>query len=492
MKALAGVALVALHAAGFVALASRTTGDELAVELRAPRSIDAVPASVPPRAVASDDGNAPGLVHRRWTARYRGGFVREVSATALAGPVQDPAAPPCSGRVVVGQRLLDDLAARMSKLIDGELRGQTFFPVGEFQRIEGFALRWTGATRDAPHGYVRAAATVVFERASVPLVVSLVPLREGDALHFQVSARAQLQFGNRVVDWVTDKVGANKLASRLARREIDDLLATTLAPPPPFELSEGQTLAFAFCDAPVEIADGAYGALPFAVVLGRVAAAPEILPPRMPAGGAPHVAAGTRLALELDLSALDAMLYELWRTGWLDRRLDDVGLDRRFNSDATVTELLSLRLSPVRLALPPVISAGPRGTLRLAADARVTIADSGRETVGRVFGAIDFTFAPPTRAVAVDLGALDVACERAPVALVPCYGELVAALRDRGSDFHGALTDAFARLLAQVFVDRRLTTPGVPVELAIRGVVPSLIGTPPVLHLELDAALATP
>ena len=493
MKALAGVALVLAHAAGFVALAARSGGHELAVELAGPRSIDGrVPAALADRVRIADDGSAPGLVRRRWSVAYRGGFVREVGATALAGPFQDPAAPPCSGRVIVGQRLLDELAGTMSKLIDDELRGEAIFPIGEFRRIDGLALRWAGANADAPHGFVRANATIVFDRASVPLEVSFLPERTGTSLHFRITAHAELDFGNRVLDWVSDKLGGTKLASRLARRQIDDVLITTFAPPPPFELPDGQALAFTFCDAPVEIADGAYGVLPFAVALGRLPNAPDILPPRLPSGAPPPPPADTRLALDLDLNALDAMLYELWRTGWLDRRLDEVGLDRKFAADPTVATFLSIRLSPLRLALPPVITAGPHGALRLAADARVAIADGSTTTDGRVFGALDFRFAAPTEAVAVDVGALELACEQTTTTLVPCYADLVAALRDRGGEFHGALTTAFAHLLAEIFVDRHLSAPGLPADLAIRGVTPSLVGAPPVLRLQLDATLSRP
>jgi hypothetical protein len=493
MKALSGVAVVLVHAAVFIALAAHSGGHELTVELAGPRSIDGrVPDALASRVRVAEDGSAPGLVRRRWSVTYRGGFEREVGATALAGPFQDPGSPPCSGRVIVGQRLLDDLAGTMTKLIDDELRGESIFPIGDFRRIDGLTLRWAGANAEAPHGLVRATATIVFDRANVPLEVAFLPERTGASLHFRLTAHADLDFGNRVLDWVSRKLGASALASRLARRQIDDVLITTFAPPPPFELPDGQQLAFTFCDAPVEIVDGAYGALPFTVALGRLQNAPEILPPRLPAGVLPPPPPDTRLALDLDLNALDAMLYELWRTGWLDRRLDEVGLDRRFAADPTVATFLSIRLSPLRLALPPVISAGPHGALRLAADARVAIADGSAVTNARVFGALNFRFSAPTEAVAVDVGALELACERTPTTLVPCYADLVSALRDRGSEFHGALTTAFAHLLAEIFVDRHLTAPGLPADLALRGVTPSLVGAPPVLRLQLDATLAQP
>jgi hypothetical protein len=499
MKALAGLALVAMHAAGFVALAAHSGGTELAVELDAPLAFDGrVPDAIASRVKMTQSGD--GLGRRRWSIAYRGGYTREVGASQLVGPFQDPAAPPCSGRVIVGQQLLDSVSGVMRDAIDDEMRGEAVFGAGAFQHVEGLQLRWARlevhlldralvGDAGAPHGYIRASAEIVFDRVRVPIVLALVPERAGAALHFRIAAHAQLELGNHVLQWLSDKLGGDKLASRLARRQIDNVLVATLAPPPPFPLSEGQTLQFAYCDGDFEVAEGAWGALPFSVAIGRVAAAPAILPPRLPAGAFVPPSPTTTLALDLDLTALDAILFELWRTGWLDRRLADVGLDRQFNADPTVEQFLSIRLSPIRLALPPVISAAEPGALRLAADARVAIADGDTTTTGRVYGAVDLRFVGPGLHASADLGALELACERTPTTLVPCYADLIAALRDRGADFHGALSDAFTQLLANVFVDRRLAAHGLPAELAIRGVTPALAGTPPTLRLELDAAI---
>ena len=97
-----------------------------------------------------------------------------------------------------------------------------------------------------------------------------------------------------------------------------------------------------------------------------------------------------------------------------------------------------------------------------------------------LFGALDLGFP-----YSVDVGGLELACEQSPTTLVPCYGDLVAALRDRGSEFHGALTDAFTHLIDQVFVGRRLD--GLPADVVIHGARATLTGG--TLHLELDAAV---
>jgi len=489
VKALIGAGVVALHAIAFVALAGRSAGHDLVVTLPA----GTVPEAIASRVIHTTDGRGAGLVRERWRVAYRGDHVREVGATQLAGPFQDPKAPACGGRVIVGQALLDQIAGEIRGVIDDQLRGETIFPVGAYRSIDAFALEWARfethpldaallGTEGAPHGYVRATARIAFERVTVPIVLVAVPERADTQLHFRVAASARVEVANGFLQWLNSKVDlTSKLATRLANRELSAMLVTALAPPPPFELAEGQTLAFTFCADPVEIVDRAYAALPFAVAIGD--APGGVLPPHLATPHAPPPVPAS-LAIDLDADALNAMLYELWRTGWLDRRLAEVGLDRRFNSDPTVAELLTVRLSPVRLALPPVITR-EGDHLRLAADARVNLSDGGL-TVGRVYGAVDLRLAA-NLAPAVSLGALELACERTPATLVPCYADLVGALATRGADFDGALTTAFGELLRDIFVDRELSAGDLPVSLRVRGVVPSLVGTG--VHLDLNAKL---
>jgi hypothetical protein len=531
-RAAIGLAIVAAHAAGFAALAARCRGTELAVEVAGPPAspvlaLDAAPPAELAGRVVVDDTTGP-LHRRRWTVRYRGGALRSVGAVQLVGPFQDPAAVRCSGRVVVGQHLLDDgragpgtIAAAMRRELDAVLRGLTVVGAGALVRVAGFALRWAELAHhpedrgvledsggDAGHGYVRASATLVFERVAVPVVVALIPAVSPRELRFHPAARAELAFENRTLQWLSDRLGGNWFASRVARQEVDAAIVTALAPPPPFALSGGQTLRFTYCDEPVQIVEGAYAALPFGVAIG-LARDPRILPPELGPGPREAPSPGAQLALDLDLDALNALLYELWRGGALDRQLAEAGLDRRFNDDATVAALLSLRISPPVLALPPVVTAAPDG-LRLSAEARIAIRDGQAATTGRIWGGLDFRFSPRARAiepVAVDLGELELSCERpgtagprsgpairpAATTLVPCYSDVVAALRGRAGELHGALTAAFARLLSDIFVGR-LSAAGVGAELVIRGAAPALVssGRSATLHLELDAALVPP
>ena len=461
-----GLLIVVVHAIAFVALVPHTR--DLEVELAAPDSIEGR-ASLARAQVTTEAGP---LARRRWTATYRGGHTREIGATALVGPFQPRAE--CSGRVVIGQKLLDDAAPAVAHVIDDELRGTHLFAVGDYVRVDGLQLRFAQievhlldrSFVEAPHGYIRATGEIVFSRLKVPIVLALVPERGGK---YHVYARAQIEVDNIALQWLSDELGGDRLATRLARHQIDGVFASALAPPPPLELGDGQQLAFDYCAGDIEISEGAYGAVPFAVVThGQVVHVESAWP-------AP--AAGT--ALELSPDALNAMLAELWRTGWLDRRLAEVGLDRKFAADPTVAQFLSVRITAPRLALPPVVTAG-KG-LRLAADARLVLHDDG-DTVGRIYGAVDFTFAGGK--VAADLGALELACERSATVLVPCYADLVDALRGRGADFHGALTDAVASLLTMIFADRPIGS-----ALVIHRASPALVGG--IVRIDLDATIVT-
>lgn len=544
-----GLALVGAHVVGFALLAQRCHGDEFVVDIRGANAAPSlaitgdVPDSIADRVIESTDDAppGPGLHRKRWSIAYRGGFSRSVGAAQLVGPFQDPAARTCTGRVAVSQRLLDDgsmspstVAGQMKLVLEQEMAGQSITGAGDYKRIQSIELRWArlewhpddrAMVGSAPNGYVRAAVKIEFGRVSVPVVIALVPMpvAAGGAapeLQFRIASRAELEFGNRVAQWISDHIGGNALATSLARDQIDGALLSALVPPPPFDLGNGQSLTFTYCAEPAEIIEGSFGAIPFAVDIRTFDREPSILPPKRGKAQRLAIAKGAQLAIDLDVDALNAVLYELWRGGFLDRELAKAGLDAKFNADPLVQELLSLRISPVRLALPPVIA--PAGDhLRLSADARVTIADGGSMTVGRVWGGLDFTLgargaaaahgdASDTRggsathtasgsdgsrdaigALDVELGALELSCERSATRLAPCYSDLVAAIRGRGSEFHGALTGAFAAILTDIFVERRLGASGLPADLVIQSAVPRVAASDgnASLHLDLAASL---
>jgi hypothetical protein len=520
---LAGVALAAAHALALPTLLRAFARPELIVDVASPSaapraSIDGrVPGALVPRLTVDDDGApGPGLHHRRWTVRYRGGTTRSVGAVQLVGPFQDPARPGCSARVVVGQRFLDDghaspgtVAHTVVAALTAEMHDFHHWTVGSFRRVDNVSVEWarlsarpfdfflmSGARTTS---YVRATATLVFDRVSVPLVVVMVPDLDGGKLHFITHVVAHLDFDNRVFDWLSDKLDGDQLATKLAREQVSDGLVDALGPPPPLDLGAGRTLRFDYCGRPPEVTDKQFAALPLAVAIAGPTGPDRVLPPHL--GDAPPVAppADGSVTLDLGVDALDAILYELWRTGFLDEELARAGLDRRFNGDPDVQALLSVRLSPLKLPLPPTVRARPDGSIRLEAEAVTNIGDGARVTLGRIWGGLDFSFTNQSPKIGVDvaLGALELSCtaDGAPRALAPCYADLVGALRDRAGDLHGVLTETFARILTELFVGRRLGTDGVPAEIEIRGVrvtaFPSARGDGnAIVRLALDARVA--
>jgi hypothetical protein len=517
-----GVALVAAHAAAFVALAAHPAppfevrvsspvasarfnlDGDLAAELRA--RVHRVDDGLPPAAA--------GLRRVRWRAEYRGGFARMVGATQLAGPSQDPDAPPCSGRVVIGQRLLDDgaagpgtIAQLLRRLLEQELRGQGRFPVGDFRGIPRLALTWSRLEahdddRDmfgeagAPRGYLRAAAVIAFDRVEVPVVIGLVPQLEGDRLGVRVAARASLTFDNRVAQWLSDLAGGDRLASALARQQLAAVLRSTLEPPPPLSLPGGGSLRFVPCGEEPEIFDGSHGALAFAVAIDRLPGYPQHLPPSFPTGpvlGAPSLAP---IALDLDVNALNALLYGAWRDGLLDRQLASAGIAARFNRDPTVATYLSVRIDPPRLTLPPVLTPSANG-LRLAAEAAVQLSDGTARTLGRVWTAMELSVRSPADRGAhpavwrAALRDFELTCEPRAHVLAPCYADLVEAMRTRTDEFNDVLSAALSEMVTGIFVDRALGAADVPAELILRTVTPSLVhrADGATLRLELAAEL---
>lgn len=513
-----GVVLVAGHAAAFVQLVQEPAPAFEVTVTSAPASArrtleGGVPPALRARVRREDDGrpaDAAGLRRTRWRAEYRGGYARAVGATQLVGPFQDPAAPPCGGRVVVAQALLDDGAASagtvahvVRQLLQHQLADQGQFPIGEFGGVQALTLRWSELARhpeDAtmfearsappgqPLGYLRATALLTFERVQVPVVLALVPRVEDGRLAVSVSARARLAFGNRVAQWLSDHLGGDRLASAVTRRQLGEVLRTQLEPPPPLELPGGGQLRFAPCGTP-QIVDGQHGALAFSVAISPLPGYPLHLPPRLSPPGARAPSAelamspGAQVSLELTLDAMNALLFGAWREGLLDRQLAAAGLVERFHADPLVATYLSLRLTPPRLTLPPVVTA-TGGGLRLESEAATTVQDGARQTLGRVWTAVQISEGSPATPLRAELAELELTCEARAHVLTPCYADLVQAMRARTSDFTQPMTDTLSGLLAELFAGRTLSTEGLPTTL-------HLLRTTPRLHVEAAQGQAT-
>jgi len=514
----AGVALVAVHAALVPAWITATARPALAVDGPQPLVADAAPTGAVPRGVPvtiTRDGAAPGLVVTRYTARYRGGVERAVAAPTLVGPFQDPAAPPCTGRLAVGQRLLDGGDGTIAAIVRQELATQLatldVFGIGKFQRVDTVALRWVGMfdvpfessmfpaaalAAPRPAGYLRAEARVVFERVAIVVVLGAAPRTDRGQLGFAIGLRAHVDVGNRALAWLVDRLGIDRLATRFARGQLDTALLAALGPPPPLPLPGGGQLAIEVCgDRPVEVVAGRYAALPLrwhlTPPIAAVAPARPILPPRRGPVAFPPPAADAPITIDLDLDGINGALYELWRAGFLDRQLDALDLAGRFNQHPVVATYLTLRLSPLRLALPPTVAPAPPDRLRLDVVAAVAIGDRAQVTPATAIGRAGLAFVGDDRiATAVELTGLDVTCAPRADRLEPCFGDIVATIRSSTTDTHAALGAALSDVLTALFVGRQVAADAAPAVLTIDRARARTIADATAVRLELDAHLA--
>lgn len=509
-----GVAIAAVHAALVPALVDATARPPLRV--RWPGALVADTPGVGTLVGGADatvtrDGDGPGLVVTRFTARYRGGLERTAAAAQLVGPFQDPADPPCTGRLAVGQRLLDDghagpgtIAAIVRHELTHALTGTEIFAIGRFVRVDTVHLRWVrlfdvpfesgifpaeALRAPLPSGYLRGEATVVFDRLRVVVVLGLLPRTDGGTLAFTVGVKAHLQVDNRALAWVADRLDADRFATRFARGQLDTALLAALGPPPPLPLPGGRTLTIELCtDRGIEIASDHHASVPLRWRLTAPPGQPPIRPPRRGPVAWPPPRDDATVTVDLDLDGVNGLLYELWRTGYLDELLDQLDLAGRFNTHPTVATYLTLRLSPLRLALPPVVAPAPPDRLRLGLVLAVNVADRARTTAATALGFLDVGFAPGDGIRAeVGVAGLELTCHPRPGELEPCYGDLVAAVRDATGDTHAALGAALSTVLTDLFVGRTLAADAAPATVVLDRARAAVIAEARALRLELDA-----
>lgn len=487
---LIGAALVGAHLAAFPVLLERCDRPALAVVVEAPQaapalSIDAtIPAEVYARTTTTIDGVpgdlataevGPGMHRVEWEVMYRGGFRRTVGVTQLVGPFQDVAEPPCSVRLLIGQALLDDGKASPGTIahiaraeLERQMRGMSQWPIGSFQRVESLSITWSGEVLKV----MLVDVVLSFSRGSVPLLIGIVPTLGPGGVTLKAYANANVALNSRVYQWVADVFDANLVAGATAEQEVQLALVDAFEPPPPVPLPGGRTLRFEYCPhQPLEIVTGRYAAVPLRLRLDD--ARGDIIPITL--GPAPdHIVTDLRapLAIELSLDAINAILYETWRTGLLDQELGEAGLEARFNEDPAVQDMLSLRIDGLALTLPPT-AALARTTQRgfsLGAEAGLLIRDGVRVTPARVYSTIGFDLVGgDSREVVAEITLRDLAlsCEPMPGRLEPCYGDLVTALAGRSDELHGALTREFTEVFNRLVMGRSLGAPGSPAEFVV-------------------------
>ncbi len=520
---LVGAGLVAAHAAVFPLMLHHCGREPLTVRVTAPPAAPALtvdaalPSGIYDRVVTRIDGTpaqlatarvAPGLHHVDWTVGYRGGFERSAGLTQLVGPFQDAAAPPCSVRLIIGQTFLDggpgSVTTLARRVIEEQLRGFEQWPIGSFRGVDALSIRWS----DRRGGSLLVEVTLRFSRGKVPLEVDIVPhLRPGywdiddpaGGVALKAYAKANLDLDSRIYQWLADLFDAEKIAGATAEDEVIYALRGAFRPPPPVPLPGGRKLVFAYCPhQEIEVAAGRYAAVPLQLRIdGGVG---DVHPISFgPPEGAPPPISDAPISLEFSLDAVNAVLFYLWHTGYLDQQLDAAGVDQRFNADSAVKDLLSIRIAGVSLALPPTASPGSDSgrSFTLAASADLTIRDGATETPAHAFATVGFDV---TGGKAVDgdalvaqltLGQLALTCEPKPGLLAPCYGDLVAEMAGRADALNGELTRLFTAKFDDIVLGKRVGTADTMADFKIQraAVHASSAGHTALLRVDLYGAL---
>ena len=518
LTALAGVGLFGAHLLGFPWLMDGAQGDRLVIRTDAPRvtsslrtdgqwpaSLDGrVQVDVRPGGVSVD---GPGMHRVAWSVRYRGGYSRQVGRTQLVGPFQDPASPPCALRVILGQRFLDgidtseskrskspsplgdlvetvldepkpgSLAHLIASMIETQMADFDQWPIGDFRGVGAVRMRWvamsdiddaslrsklakaTGSDRPIS-GVLRTLLDLRFEDGNVPVWLAIIPQFTDKGLELSAHVKAEVDLDSWFYQWIADLFDGDDLASSTAKNELDHALVSAFGLPPPIELGGGHRLRFAYCHRqPLEIVTGRYAAIPMYLIHDAPNGSAPIL--FGPAPRTEPLELHAPLAVEFELDAMNGILHALWRSGFLDGVLDQAGLAQRFNEDALVRELLSVRIGDIDLGLPPTLwqSGVKQPDLYLGVEADIAIHDRDSTTPGHLFGSVGIAFRSQddTPLVAdLTLDELELTCEPEPGLLAPCYNDLVQAFRGRAGDIHGELSQRFTALYNQIAIGRRI------------------------------------
>lgn len=473
-----GVVLVGLHAFAFPVLLDRCTTEDLAVRVDAAPAAHALsvearlPAGIADRTTVLIDGvpgslagAEPGAGLRRveWQVSYRGGFDRRAGVTQLVGPFQDRVSPPCSVRLLVGQRFLDDGAGGTGTvvhlardIVHRELTGMDQWPIGKFQRISWMTMRWSEARGGALEIQVKAD----FTRGEVPMKLEVVPTLSAGVVMLHAFADANVGLDNRVYQWVADLFDADTIAGATAEEEVSLALRDAFRPPPPVPLPGGRRLVFDYCPHQgIEVVADRYAAVPMRMMIEG--ARGDVLPVSFGPVWQPPIAETTApLSLEFNLDAINAVLYYLWHSEFLDRELAATGVEARFNTDSAVRDLLSIEIGDIGLALPPVLSLADSGrAFDFAAETRLTIRDGATVTPARLYGAVglDFSGAGDEHLRAnLTLRSLSLTCEPEPGLLRPCYADLVGELSGRADELHQPLSRLFTDKFNQIVLGKQI------------------------------------
>ncbi len=495
----AGVALIGVHAAMFPVLGESCKGTSLQVRIKAPSSAEhltlrvEIPKAIQKRVKTYLNGKpanlrrasaGPGMHRAEWRVRYKGGFERRVGFTQLVGPFQNLDKPACAARLFVGQSFIDDgkaspgtAVAMVKKIILKEMKDFSQWPVGKFDKITELRAQWVGMDnkkwsedlhttitfenlKDLPSGYFGLSAKIRLDDGAVNLKIAILPRIKDKEIDLKAYVNADVTLDNRVYNWVAHRFDIDDRVGSQVQDEMRDAMKDVFTLPPPVPLPGNRKLTFIYCPGgKLRVKDNTHVMIPVALHLDG--AHPGVLPVSLGRvnrdENAPRPAP---LTFEFELEAINAVLYYLWHTNFLDEQLKNHGrIEERFNKNSIVKELLSIRLQNVRLSLPPTATAtgNPKVPFQIAAAATMDIRDGKQITKSHIYSTIGFDFkgSNTRKAVArLTFRDLEVTCEPEPGLLKPCFSDIVEVMRQRSDALHGELTRQFTDTFNKLVLDR--------------------------------------
>lgn len=461
------------------------------------------PPSLLPRLELSGapDRNDPGLWLRTWQVTYGHRWERQVTLPVLAGPFDPEGKPwPCAVAVRFSPRFFDDgkpggedVAAVVDRVVRAQfpfsVMGLSFAPVSstslKVQPVEG-GLEVSGgvvladAKRD-PTSFNLRAKIALGERDG-----DLVARIEHTAVTWRGSTRR-----NPLVELASLFMDVDEQARRVLSEKLGGALGILHLPKEPvavFADRPGDRFTLRLCDAPEAHASGltlrlrVIASLAEPRVLAAIPGPPHLeerptLPP--PAADAPTFEAAASAA------AVQQALYAMWQGG----ELSAWGRDPRVIAAMRrkLGDRLAFELGAVEARLPPVVlPEGAGDALRV----RFGALDIGAAGDRRVLVHGDVIARARVEGGAVGLAGtladLRVSCAEAHAGeqrLVPCFSDVVPALRESGLTTEGLPLDLQvpSRLMRLNLV--------LGTDLVLRGLEGEVSGSPPMLRLHGEARL---
>ncbi|MBT8493903.1 MAG: hypothetical protein KJO07_12695 [Deltaproteobacteria bacterium] len=473
---LLGAVLLIAHAIALPALLSTTAARALAIVPTADRALSTPPSS---RAQLYIDGTradavdlaelATGLRHLEWTETYQGGFSRSVGMTILQGKSRAPNLPVCGIDLFIGEQLLvrnsgPSPAMVVRRQIEEALAGFSQWPVGKFSSAE-VELR-LAETKSLPlyllrakisrdfggqsRPYLHVGIQVELSKASVPVVVAVVPYLEAGAVRARAYVQARVEAQGLVARALVDLFDGSRTATSEVQDQLETVLEELVARPPVLRIGDTDIPVVLCPDRDLELVEG-YLRVPLATAGPNDSMLMTFPVPEQ----RPKV--GGDIALSVDLQAANALVRRLWRSKEIERAMIAE------LPNLALSDFLTLGVRIVELSFPPTIEIA-NGQLTVAAAIGIEITDQGKRSPAELFVRASSALTDgASLGWTTRLAHLDVSC-RDGERLLSCYDSIEDLAIELAPPVHTAVGGPIAEAI-QAGLDSRPLVGGIRLEL---------------------------